>query len=113
LLHVKAAREVRKADEPEGEDVAAVEREVEETREVEEEGVGQVLGLVDDDDGRAAALVDHVDERLLDVGPELPAPMGGGDTELAGERAIEVERRDGGVAEVHERESSGLVGSGS
>ena len=108
LVHVEAAGEWREADEPEGQEVAAVEGEVEEAGEVEEEGVGEVLRLVDDDDGGGAALVDHVDEGLLDVGPELPAAMGGLDAELAGEGAVEIERRDGGVAEVEDE----VVGPG-
>jgi hypothetical protein len=49
-----------------------------------------------------------VDEGLLDVGPELPTSMGGSDAELAGEGAIEVERCDGGIAEVEDE----LIGPG-
>jgi hypothetical protein len=85
LLHVKSAREVRQADEPEGDEIAAVEGEVEKAREVEQEHVGEVLGLVENDDGRGAALVDHVHEGLLEIGPELAAPMRGPDAELVGE----------------------------
>ena len=108
LVHVEAAGERGEADEPEGQQVAAVEGEVEEAGEVEEEGVGEVLRLVDDDDGGGVALVDHVDEGLLDVGPELAAAMGGLDAELAGEGAVEIEGRDGGVAEVEDE----VVGPG-
>jgi hypothetical protein len=55
---------------------------------------------IEDDDGGGAALVDHVHEGLLEIGPELPAPMRGPHAELVGERAIETERGDGGVAEI-------------
>ncbi len=100
LLHAQVARERREADQPEGEQVAAVEGEVEEAGEVDEEVVGEVLGLVEDDHGRGAALVDHVHEGLLDVGPQLGAAVGGLHADLGGEGAVEVERRHRGVAEV-------------
>jgi hypothetical protein len=48
LLHVEAAGQVGQPDEPEREQVAAVEGEVEEAGQVDEEGVGQVLRLVQD-----------------------------------------------------------------
>ena len=38
----------------------------------------------------------------LDVAPQLGAPMRGSHAELDGERAVEVERRDRGVAEVQD-----------
>jgi hypothetical protein len=66
---------MRKAHEPEGDEIAAVEGEVEKACEVEQEDVGEVLCLVEDDDGRGAALVDQVHEGLLEIGPELAAPM--------------------------------------
>ena len=68
---------VGQADEPEGEQVAAIEGEVQEAAQVEEEGIGEVLCLVDDDDGMGAALIDHVQQDLFEVGPELTAAVGG------------------------------------
>src|SRR5439155_10981485 len=91
LLHVETAGERREADEPEGQQVAAVEREVEKAAQVEEEVVGEVLGLVEDHQRVGAALVNHVDERLLDIGPELATARRGLDAELEGERAVQVE----------------------
>jgi hypothetical protein len=41
-------------------------------------------------------------ERLLDVGPQLAAAMRGPNAELVGERAIQVKRRDRGVAQVQD-----------
>ena len=77
-------------------------REVEKAREIEKEPVGQVLGLVENDEGNGAALVDHVDERLLDVRPQLAASMRRANAKLEGERAIELEWRDRGVTEVED-----------
>lgn len=102
LLHVQAAGERRQTDEPERQEVTAVEREVEKPTKVEEEVVGEVLGLIENDQRDRGALVDHVDERLLDVGPQLAAAMRGPHAEFVGERAIQVERRDRGVAQVQD-----------
>jgi hypothetical protein len=82
LLHLEVAAELREPDQPHGEDVAAVEGEVEEAGQIDEESISEVLGLVDDDDRRGVSLVDHVEERLLDVGPQLGAPMRRADAEL-------------------------------
>jgi hypothetical protein len=47
LLHAQGTAQRGEADEPEGQEVAAVEGEIEEAGEVEEEPVGQMMGLVD------------------------------------------------------------------
>lgn len=52
LPHREPSVERRKADEPDGEEIAGVERVVQETGKVEEEEVvGEVLCFVDDEDG--------------------------------------------------------------
>ena len=61
------------ADEPDGEIVAAVEIEAGEAVELAQELVAQALGIVEDDDGDDAALVDEGHERLLDVVDDLRA----------------------------------------
>ena len=49
---------------------------------------GFVRGLIENDERDGGALVDHVDERFLDVGPELAAAMRGPDAELEGKRPV-------------------------
>ena len=65
-----------------------------------EELIGEVLGLVDDEDGDLAEVVDEMDDSALEVGDELTAAMRGAQAEGGRERAVDVERGDAGVAEV-------------
>ena len=78
--------------------------EVEEAGQVDEEAVGEVLGLVEDDDGGGAAIIDEVDQGLLDVGPELGAAVGGADAQLLGQGAVQVQGGHGGVAQIQDLE---------
>lgn len=100
LLHAQKAGERGEADEPHGEQLPVVEGEVQEAREVDQKGIGQVLRFVEDDHGRGAALVDQVHEGFLDVGPQLGAPVGRPHADLGGEGAVEVQRRHRRVAQV-------------
>ena len=100
LLQVQPLDERRQAHQPHGHQLAAVEGEVEKARQVRQERVGEHLRLVEHDDGRHAALVDHVHQGPLDVGPELAAPVRGGHAQLPGDRPVQVERRARGVAQV-------------
>jgi hypothetical protein len=52
-----------------------------------------VLRFIEHDDRCHAALVGHVHHRLLDVGPELSAAVRGSHADLAGDRAVQIERR--------------------
>ncbi len=52
--HVQTGAQRRQTDEPDGEQVLTVESEIEESREVVEEVLAEVLGLVDDEDGDAS-----------------------------------------------------------
>jgi hypothetical protein len=71
-----------------------------------------VLGFVEDEEGRGAALVDQVQERLLEVGPQLGAPVGRPHAELGGEGTVEVQRRHRSVAQVqHEVVGPGQLGA--
>jgi hypothetical protein len=72
--------------------LAAVEVEAGEAVELMEEVVAQALGVVEDDDGDDAAVVDERDEGALDVGDDLRAGAGP-QAELGGQHAVEVERR--------------------
>ncbi len=73
LLQAQAPGEERMADGPDGEVVAAVEVEAGEAVELAQELVAQALGVVEDDDGHDAALVDEGHECVLDVGDDLRA----------------------------------------
>jgi len=75
LLHAEVAGEGGQAHQPQGDEVAAVEGEVEEAGQVDQESVGEVLSLVDDNHRRGTTLFHHVHESLLDVGPELCPPV--------------------------------------
>jgi hypothetical protein len=89
------------ADEPEGEQVAAVEVVVEEGGELEQEVVGEEMGLVEDEDGLDVLLVDEVQQGALEV--QSRADCGGDaglQAELAGEGAVDAGRFEGRVAEV-------------
>jgi hypothetical protein len=68
------------------EQIAAVEGEIEKAGQVEEERIGEVLRLVDHEQGRDAAFIHEVQERFLDRGPEFGAAMGGPEAELRGRR---------------------------
>ena len=82
LLGLEAAVEDGLADEPGGDEVAAVEGVVEECGEFEE-GVGEEVGLVEDEDGLDVLLVDQVEHGALDVLPELAAAVVRAQAELA------------------------------
>src|SRR5712692_6485884 len=97
---MRSRRVSGETDEPHREEIAAVEGEVQEAGEVDQKGIGQVLGFVEDDEGRGAALIDQVQERLLEVGPERGAPVGRPHADLGREGGVEVERGPRGVAEV-------------
>jgi len=98
LLHAERAAQPWQADEPQGEQVTAVEGEVEKAGQVSEKGVGEVLCLVENEHGRATLLIDEVHEGLLEVVPQLAAAMARPDAEIGGEATIQIERADGGVA---------------
>jgi len=90
------------ADEPGGDEVAAVEGVVEECGEFEEEGVGEEVGLVEDEDRLDVLLVDEVEHGALDVGPELAAAVMRLEAEFAGEGAVDAGRGERGVAVVED-----------
>jgi hypothetical protein len=110
LLQAQAPCEERVADEPDGEIVAAVEVEAGEAVELAQELVAQALGVVEDDHGDDAALVDEGDERLLDVVDDLRAGARS-QAELGGQHAIEVERFDGTIGQVDDAVLAGRQGA--
>ena len=65
-----------------------------------EELIGEMLGLVNDEYGDLAEVVDEMDDSALEVGDELAAAIRGAQAEGGRERAVDVERGDAGVAEV-------------
>ena len=75
VLHLKATMEGGEADEPEGEEVAAIEVVVEEGGEFLQEIVGEKVGLVEDEDGLEVLLVDEVQQGAFEVLPELTTAM--------------------------------------
>jgi DNA invertase Pin-like site-specific DNA recombinase len=95
--------ERRQPDEPQREQIPAVEGEVEEAGQIEQERIREMLRLVEDDHRRDAALVDQMQQRLLDRGPELGAAVGGPQPELHRQRAIEIEGRYRRVAEIEDQ----------
>ncbi len=116
LLHAQGALQGGETDEPEREQVAAVEGEVEEAAEIGEEAVGEVLGLINDEDDGGAALIGQVAQGLFDVIPELGATMRRADAQFDSEGAIQVQGRDLGVAQVQDlivraRETVALTGT--
>ena len=98
VLHSQARGERWEAHQPEGEQGAAVKGKVEEAAEVREESVREKLGFVKHEDRQHMLLVEEVDNCAFEVPPELSTAMGGSQTQLEGEGAVEVKRGDGGVA---------------
>ena len=102
VLHLEAPVERGEADEPEGQQVAAVEVVVEEGGELLQKVVGEEVGLVEDEDGLDLVVVDEALQGALEVGPELAAAVVRPEAELAGEGAVDPRRGEGRVAEVED-----------
>lgn len=70
-LHLQVTAQSRETDEPQGEPVAAVERDVEEPGQIVQEAIREVLGFITNDDGSRAMLLAQVFECRFDIGPQL------------------------------------------
>src|SRR3546814_9138571 len=73
---LQGLRQAGVTDQPHGDQVARVEREVEEGREVAEEFRRQVLCFVDDPQRRQLLAVDQLVYPVLDVAPQLRTAVG-------------------------------------
>ena len=79
------------ADQPDGDEVARVEGEVQERGEVAEELGRQVLRLVDDPQRRDLLGVDQFVHAQLDVAPQLRTPVARLEPECARQAAVDVD----------------------
>ena len=84
LLHAQVSRQGRQSHQPQSKQIAAIKGEVEERREIDQEGIGEILPFVEDENRRDAPLVDQVQQAFLDVAPQFGAAMGGAEAELQG-----------------------------
>src|SRR3546814_20180378 len=94
-----------------GDQVARVEREVEEGREVAEEFRRQVLCFVDDPQRRQLLAVDQLVYPVLDVAPQLRTAVGRLDAQGARQATVEVGTADVGFRQVDEPVAMGVEGT--
>src|SRR3546814_9984061 len=108
---LQGLRQAGVTDQPHGDQVARVEREVEEGREVAEEFRRQVLCFVDDPQRRQLLAVDQLVYPVLDVAPQLRTAVGRLDAQGARQATVAVGTAEGGFRQVDEPEAKGVEGT--
>ena len=91
--------------------IAAIKGEVQEGGQIDEEGIGKVLRLIEDKDGGNRPLIDQVQQAFVEAGPEFGAAMGGAEAELQGQGPVEIKGPQGGTQIEHEVVGFGELGA--
>ena len=98
--HVQTGAQRWQTDQPDREQVLAVESEAPESREVVEEVVTQVLGLVDDEDRDDAVHASEFADLAFELAPQGVATELRSEAKLGGEVAVDGGRGGSGVTKV-------------